>query len=52
MAPFMPLLRRLIPGSILTTEELGRAMLNIAREGAPRARLEVADLKASARVTG
>jgi uncharacterized protein YbjT (DUF2867 family) len=46
LSPFVPLLKRLMPGSILSTDELGRAMLRIAREGAPKARLEVPDLKA------
>lgn len=44
MKPAFPLLRRLFPNSILTTEELGRAMLRVARDGAPKAVLEAADL--------
>jgi len=45
MAPLTPLLKRLAPGFVLTTESLGRAMLRIAREGHPKPRLEVADLQ-------
>ena len=44
MRPVFPLLRRLFPKAILTTEELGRAMLRAARDGAPKAILEAADL--------
>jgi uncharacterized protein YbjT (DUF2867 family) len=44
LRPAFPLLRRLFPKAILTTEELGRAMLRVAREGAPTAILEAADL--------
>jgi len=34
-APLLPLLRRLFPDHILTTEELGRAMIAVVRGGAP-----------------
>src|SRR5580704_5037808 len=34
--PLLPLLRRLFPDSILTTEQIGRAMLAVARHGAPK----------------
>jgi uncharacterized protein YbjT (DUF2867 family) len=34
-APIVPLLRRLFPNSILTTEEIGQAMINVAASGAP-----------------
>ncbi|GLH65748.1 NAD(P)H-binding protein [Geothrix edaphica] len=44
LGPCFPLLRRLFPKAILTTEELGRAMLRVARDGAPAAVLEAADL--------
>lgn len=44
LGPLFPLLRRLFPKAILTTEELGRAMLRVARDGAPTAVLEAADL--------
>ncbi len=45
MAPLTPLLKRLAPGSVLTTESLARAMVRIAREGHAKARLEIADLQ-------
>jgi uncharacterized protein YbjT (DUF2867 family) len=41
----VPLLRRFLPGLILTTEELGRAMIRIARNGSALGRLEVADIR-------
>ena len=44
MKPAFPLLRWLFPKAILTTEGLGRAMLRVARDGAPTAILEAADL--------
>ncbi|BDU70399.1 epimerase [Geothrix oryzae] len=44
MGPFFPWLRRLFPGTIITTEELGRAMIRVALEGAPAAVLEARDL--------
>lgn len=43
MKPAFPLLRRLFPKT-LPTEALGRAMLRVARGGAPMAVLEAADL--------
>src|SRR6516164_8714372 len=39
-APLIPLLRRIFPNQILTTEEMGRAMLNAVRHGAPKRVLE------------
>ncbi|MEP7243001.1 MAG: NAD-dependent epimerase/dehydratase family protein [Gammaproteobacteria bacterium] len=42
--PLFPLLRALFPKYILTTESLGRGMLNVARRGAPQAVLEAADI--------
>jgi uncharacterized protein YbjT (DUF2867 family) len=44
--PLLPLVRALAPGTVITTEELGRAMLRAAREGAPRRVLEGRDLRA------
>jgi len=43
--PVLPLLRRLFPRHILTTEELGRAMLQVAKSGAPKTILESADIR-------
>jgi uncharacterized protein YbjT (DUF2867 family) len=36
IAPLYPLLKRLMPGVVTTTEQLGRAMLAVARDGAPK----------------
>jgi uncharacterized protein YbjT (DUF2867 family) len=46
--PFLPLLRALAPGSVISSEELGRAMVRVAREGAPKHVLEMRDLRALA----
>ena len=48
--PLLPLLRRLMPGLILTTEQIGRAMLTAARKGAPKRVLESRDISALAPV--
>ena len=42
--PLLPLVRALVPGSVITTEELGRAMIRVARDGAPKRVLENRDL--------
>src|SRR5215510_4041881 len=34
--PLLALVRAIAPGSVITTEELGRAMIHVAREGAPK----------------
>jgi uncharacterized protein YbjT (DUF2867 family) len=47
--PLMPVLRVLMPNAILTTDQVGQAMLNAARRGAPKQVLEVSDLRALAR---
>jgi uncharacterized protein YbjT (DUF2867 family) len=47
-APLLPLLRRLLPRVVLTTEIIGRAMLAVARTGAPKPVLETADINALA----
>jgi len=44
--PFLPLIRALAPSAVITTEELGRAMIRLAREGAPKRILEPRDLLA------
>ncbi|MEA2339657.1 MAG: hypothetical protein QOE82_3664 [Thermoanaerobaculia bacterium] len=41
--PISPLLTRLMPKSITTTEILGRTMIDVARNGAPNPILEAAD---------
>jgi uncharacterized protein YbjT (DUF2867 family) len=44
--PLMPLLRASFPKQILTTEDIGKAMLLVAREGAPKKVLEPPDIRA------
>ena len=44
--PLLPLVRALTPGAVISTEELGRAMLRAARQGAPKRVLEGRDLRA------
>jgi uncharacterized protein YbjT (DUF2867 family) len=44
--PLLPLLYRFAPGAVITSEELGRAMIRAAREGAPKRVLEGRDLRA------
>jgi uncharacterized protein YbjT (DUF2867 family) len=44
--PLWPLVRVIAPGAIITTEELGRAMIRVARQGAPKRVLENRDLLA------
>lgn len=47
-APLFPILRALFPKSMTTTENVGRAMLAIAKHGAPRRLLENRDINAAA----
>lgn len=42
--PLLPLVRVIAPGCVISTEELGRAMIRVAREGAPKRVLENSDL--------
>jgi uncharacterized protein YbjT (DUF2867 family) len=46
--PLLPLLRSAFPNFILTTEQIGRAMLAVARYGAPKRILESKDINAIA----
>jgi uncharacterized protein YbjT (DUF2867 family) len=43
-APLTPLLRRLAPSAVTTTERVGRAMLAVARRGFPRPHVEARDI--------
>jgi uncharacterized protein YbjT (DUF2867 family) len=43
--PVLPLLRRLFPRYILTTQEIGRAMIQVAKRGAPKKILESWDIR-------
>lgn len=45
VGPLIPLIRRFFPGSVTTTVEVGRAMLNVARTGAPKRILESKDIR-------
>jgi len=45
-APLYPLWKALFPKSVMTTEQLGRAMLHVARHGAPQRVLESRDILA------
>jgi len=47
--PLLPLLRRIFPRHMLTTEEIGRAMIRVARAGAPKRILESSDIRDCAR---
>lgn len=49
LGPIMPLLRRIFPEAIVTTAEVGKAMLRVARDGHPQAVLEARDIAARAR---
>ena len=44
LGPILPLLKRLFPKYVTTTEKLGRAMLTAAKRGAPKPVLESADI--------
>lgn len=45
-APLFPLLRLFFPKYMTTTEQLGQAMLRVARDGYPKAILESSDISA------
>jgi uncharacterized protein YbjT (DUF2867 family) len=45
-APLMPLARRLFPSHVTTTEQIGRAMLRLARRGTPDRVLETPAINA------
>ena len=42
--PVLPVLQRVFPNAIVTTEQVGRAMLSVAKRGAPAAILESRDI--------
>lgn len=44
--PLLPLVRAIAPGAVISTEELGRAMIRVALHGAPKRVLENRDLLA------
>lgn len=49
--PFYPLLRRAFPRGVTTTAAMGRAMLAVARHGAPRPVMESRDIDTLAQAT-
>jgi hypothetical protein len=48
--PLLPLLRAAFPNHVLTTEQIGRAMLAVARQGFPKRVLESKDIREAARI--
>ncbi len=48
--PLVPVVMALFPGQVTTTEKIGRAMLNVARRGAPKRILDTSDINAAAEV--
>ncbi len=50
-APLYPLIRTLLPNYATTTEHIGRAMITIAKVGAPKRVLETRDIAAIGRAT-
>ena len=46
LGPFIPLMRAVAPNLITTTETVGRAMLRVAKEGAPMKLVEQSDINA------
>jgi uncharacterized protein YbjT (DUF2867 family) len=44
--PFLPLLRLAFPNHVLTTQQIGRAMLTVSRYGYPQRVLESSDIRA------
>jgi nucleoside-diphosphate-sugar epimerase len=44
--PLLPLFQAISPGTVISTEELGRAMIRVARQGAPKRVLDNRDLRA------
>ena len=48
--PLLPLFKAIFPGYVTTTEEVGRAMLEVAKHGAAKRVLENADIVALGRI--
>jgi hypothetical protein len=44
----LPLLHSLLPNQILTTEQIGLAMLSVAKQGYEKRILEIRDIRAAA----
>ena len=45
--PILPLIRRFFPNAVLTTREIGQAMLSVSRRGYPSRILEARDIRAT-----
>jgi hypothetical protein len=50
--PLLPVVRRVFPASVLTTAEIGQAMLWVAKHGYAKRVLESWDIRAVMRQTG
>lgn len=48
LGPLFPLMRRAFPNQVLSTRQIGQAMLNIARRGYAKRNLEPKDIRAAA----
>jgi uncharacterized protein YbjT (DUF2867 family) len=48
LGPLFPLLRRMFPNLVLSTRQIGQAMLNVARRGYAKHVLEARDIRAAA----
>ncbi len=48
LGPLFPLLRRMFPNQVLSTRQLGQAMLNVTRRGYGKRVLEARDIRAAA----
>jgi uncharacterized protein YbjT (DUF2867 family) len=48
LGPLFPLLRKMFPNQVLSTRQLGKAMLNVARRGYAKHVLEARDIRAAA----
>jgi len=46
VGPLLPVVRKIAPASVITTEELGQAMIKAAQDGAPKRVLENRDVRA------
>ena len=46
--PLLPILKKIFPSYIVTTQQVGLAMLNVARKGYARRVLEIKDIQIAA----
>ena len=44
LAPLLPMMYRIFPRHVTTTEQIGRAMLKVAKRGAPKSVVETSDI--------